>query len=130
MDNGYNPIRWDCLEQGCYMHKCHPRIEVFADCFPNKIAMSDIDGVVEINGNFLFMEWKGDGGKVSTGQHILLQRLTQLSDKVVAYVVYGDSQTMQVHQVTRYYKGNSRDYDMQLEQLKEQFRNWGQWVKR
>jgi len=130
MDNGYNPIRWNCLDQGCYMHKCHPRIEIFADCFPEKIAMSDIDGVVEINGHFLFMEWKGDGGKLSTGQHILLQRLTTLSDKVVAYVVYGDSQTMQVHKVTRYYRGNSKDYDMQLEQLMEQFRNWGKWVKR
>jgi len=92
--------------------------------------MSDIDGVVEINGHFLFMEWKGDGGKVSTGQHILLQRLTQLSNKVLAYVVYGNSQTMQVHKVTRYYKGASKDYDMQLDQLMKQFKDWGEWVKR
>jgi len=128
MNNGYNPIRWDCLDQGCYMHKCHPRIEIFADCFPEKIAMSDIDGVVEISGYFLFMEWKGRGGKLTEGQKMLIERLTALSPKVVFYLVYGDSQTMEVTKFQRYYKDKVVDYEAGLDELENQFKDWVDYV--
>jgi hypothetical protein len=48
--NGYNPMRWNCEKDGCFNVKCRPKIEQFADCFPGRIAVSDIDGIVEING--------------------------------------------------------------------------------
>tara|TARA_A100000171_G_scaffold5149_1_gene4267 strand:- start:4502 stop:4915 length:414 start_codon:yes stop_codon:yes gene_type:complete len=121
---GHNPIRWLCKQNGCYLTKCHPKIEEFAGCFPGKTAMSDIDGVIEINGYFMFMEWKGDGGRLHLGQEILLQQLTRVSDKIVAYVLYGNSVTMEVQMMTRIYGGRSETYRVSLEQVKDLFRKW------
>jgi metallo-beta-lactamase family protein len=61
-DNGFNPMRWDCAEQGCFNHKKRPKIELFADCLPGRIAFSDIDAIAEINGNLLLLEWKDPFG--------------------------------------------------------------------
>lgn len=63
-DNGYNPMQWNCERQGCFNVKKRPKIEMFADCLPRKISFSDIDGIVEINGNLLLLEWK-DHQKIS-----------------------------------------------------------------
>jgi len=57
-NNGHNPMRWDCQKQGCFNKKKRPRIEMFAECLPGKIAVGDVDGLVEIKGNFLFLEFK------------------------------------------------------------------------
>ena len=129
MDNGYNPIRWRCQSNGCYLTECHPKIEVFADCFPNRIAMSDIDGVVEINGHFIFMEWKGHGGKLTDGQKTLINRMTALSEKVIFFVVYGDSKTMEVTEFYRYHKDKRYHYKAGLDVLKEHFEIWAKAVK-
>ena len=126
---GHNPIRWSCNKKGCYLIECHPKIEEFSDCFPGKAAMSDIDGVVEINGYFMFMEWKHEGGHLHRGQEILLQQLTRVSDKIVAYVLYGNSVTMEVQMMTRIYGGRSETYRVNLEQVKDLFRKWTRMAK-
>ena len=55
---GYNPLRWDCGKSGCFNKILRPRIEEFAGCFPGRISLSDIDGIVEVGGFFLLLEWK------------------------------------------------------------------------
>lgn len=57
----------------------------------NKKAIpSNIDGVMERNGYFLFMEWKKDGEKMSLGQSILLHQLAKLP-RVFVVCVHGYS---------------------------------------
>lgn len=106
---GYNPIRWDCNASGCYNRTLRPRIEEFAGCFPGKISMSDVDGVVEIGGRFLFLEWKAKGGAVQGGQRIMFERLTALSPRVTVIVVSGHPREMMVEQVQVFERGQSRE---------------------
>jgi hypothetical protein len=75
--DGYNPLRWDCEKQGCFNKKCRPKIEIFADCFPRRINFGDVDGLVEINGKGLLLEWKSVLKDIPTGQKIAYQKLTQ-----------------------------------------------------
>ena len=50
--NGFNPLRWNCEERGCFNLQKRPKIEVFSACFRGKISFGDVDGIVEISGNF------------------------------------------------------------------------------
>lgn len=97
MADGKNPLRWDCSKSGCFNHKKRPKIEEFSCLFPGKIAMSDVDGVVEINGRFFFLEWKPAANPLARGQAILYERLTAVADDMfVVYVVAGDAESMEV----------------------------------
>ena len=98
--NGYNPMRWKCEDAGCFNLKKRPKIEVFADCFPGRIAFSDVDATVEVNGRFLFLEFKeGEPRDIPTGQRIYLQRLTLLHRYIQAIIVSANSETMDVSHV-------------------------------
>ena len=46
-------LTWDCDRQGCYHENMCPKLGVFDECLPPKMGMSDVDGIVEINGRFL-----------------------------------------------------------------------------
>lgn len=82
-------IRHNCKATGvCYLDVYHPPIHAFDRCFGGKIEMSDIDGVVERNGYFLFMEWKKPPGNLSTGQRIMLEKLSSKAG-VTCIVVSG-----------------------------------------
>jgi len=81
-DNGANPMRWDCRTQGCFNLKKRPKIERFADCLPGRIALTDVDGVTELCGNVLYLEWKSHQG-LGDGQRILFERLTALCPATV-----------------------------------------------
>src|SRR5512132_3856378 len=91
--NGYNRLRWDCLRRGCFNLKRSPKIEVFAACFPGRIHFGDVDGIVEINGNALLLEWKSEAHELPTGQRMLYERLTQ-SGLCSAMIIVGDAETM------------------------------------
>lgn len=57
----------------------------------NKKAIpSNLDGVMERNGYFLFMEWKREGESSSLGQSILLHQLAKL-ERVFVIIVHGYS---------------------------------------
>lgn len=65
----------------------------FNECFaPSRIRISDIDGVVERNGHFLFLEGKTDGAVLPRGQAILLGRLGLLPGATVC-LFYGHPPT-------------------------------------
>ena len=87
-----NPLRWDCERRGCFNVKKRPKIEQFAECLPGAIAMGDVDGIVEIKGRVLLLEWK-EALPVSTGQRILYERMTA-NLAVHVLVVIGDPETM------------------------------------
>lgn len=122
---GFNPIIWDCGQRGCWNTKCRPNIEFFKGALPRKIAMTDIDGTVEVNGSFLFMEWKSYVGKIPTGQRIYFQRLTKISDKITAVIVAGDAETMRVDSIQRIHGGKIDGWiDCDLEELFERVGRW------
>ncbi|MDB6151496.1 MAG: hypothetical protein JWQ44_2944 [Chthoniobacter sp.] len=97
-------LRWNCTDKGCFRNLC-PRLGVFDTCFPRRIGMSDIDGVVEINGRFLFLEWKSEGGFLGTGQRIMFERMTALSPRMTAIVVCGEPVSMAVRSIQVFRNG-------------------------
>lgn len=100
-------LRWICEEKGCFRMMC-PKLGSFDDCFPGAIAMSDVDGVVEIGGRFLFLEWKAQGGSVQTGQRIMFEQLTALSRKITVIVVSGHPRDMIIESVQVFSGGKAQ----------------------
>lgn len=122
---GYNPMRWDCEHRGCWKAKCSPNIEYFAHALPRKLAFSDLDGIAEVNGHFLILEWKSHGGELPTGQRILFERLTRLSSKISVVVVDGDPETMETRQVKYVHGGRYSEWrECDLEGLFDRIQKW------
>lgn len=69
-------LRHDCPTSGCYIDKL-PNWDEFIEQFPRKIRPTDVDGVVEINGHFLFLEEKGPGVMLQFGQMLMFRRLAE-----------------------------------------------------
>jgi hypothetical protein len=102
--NGYNPLRWDCAKRGCFNLKRRPKIELFADCFPGRMSFGDVDGIVEVNGNALLLEWKSEERDLPAGQRILYERLTRNSP-ISVLIVVGDAETMAVEASAIFFEG-------------------------
>lgn len=85
-------IRHDCAKLGCYKDVCIPNWELFDGCFDaksQKIKVSDVDGVVEINGHLLWLEWKRRCEELSVGQKMLYKAFTYNSLKQTVLIVVG-----------------------------------------
>ena len=125
---GYNPMRYDCSSNGCYNKTLRPRIETFAECFPRRIGMTDVDAMVELNNKFMMIEWKARGGSLSRGQEIMFEKLTKDNDLFCVYVVEGCPSTMEVTQYTRYINNMVQRFPCPngkgLETLKDNIRRW------
>ena len=87
-------LRYNCEAQGCFNKKKRPKIEVFDDCFPGRIAFGDVDAVVEMGGNFIFLEWKDANVPITTGQKIMHNKMIERGDAIL--VLNGDAETMVV----------------------------------
>lgn len=124
--SNYNPIHHDCETGGCWNKQYRPNIEFFYHALPRKITMSDIDGVVEVNGSVLFLEWKSHGGELPTGQRILAERLTQISPKITYVVVQHDpGNPMLVEAVKVAYAGKFSDWQpCDFEGLFDRVKRW------
>ncbi len=121
-------MRWDCEKRGCFNKKRRPKIEVFYDCFPGKISFGDVDGIVEINGYALMLEWKSDTLEPTTGQKIMYQRIT-ITELLTVLLVVGDAETMSVTHMGCFYKG--KQYPLQsanLENVKDKIKSWVKWA--
>ena len=117
-------LRWSCVRDGCYRNLC-PMLGAFDDCFPGKIGMSDIDGVVEISGSFLFLEWKSKGGRLTKGQRIMFERLTALSHKVTVIVVCGHPRDMTVETVQVFHGGGAdKPQTSDFDGLRKRISSW------
>jgi len=126
-DNGRNPMRWNCEAQGCFNVKKRPKIEVFADCLPGRIAFTDVDAVTEICGNFLYLEWKDHQG-LGVGQRVLFQRVTSMCPATVI-IVEGDAEQMTVRSLCTVRAGTVNDAEeADLEDLRNAIRQWSDWA--
>jgi len=53
--------------------------DFLSGCFGNtRVMPTDIDGIIERNSNFLVMEFKPEGKRLSTGQRIMLERMSKI----------------------------------------------------
>lgn len=94
-DNGYNPLGWDCSTSGCFNVKKRPKIEQFHDCLPGRISFGDVDGIVEINGYVLMLEFKPAPDTLQMGQKIMYERLST-SPQFSVLCLAGDAETMEI----------------------------------
>lgn len=128
--NGYNPMRWDCEKQGCFNIKRRPKIEIFSACFPGKISFGDVDGIVEINGKGLMLEWKTDTKTPTLGQKIMYEKLTK-EGKITVFLVVGDAEKMTITHFGVFFMGKqSTLIESDLEKVKQRIRNWVSWAQK
>lgn len=75
-------FRHSCDRDGCYVEQL-PLWDDLIDCFPRGIRPTDIDGMVEINGQFLFLEEKRAGAGPDEGQRRALLKLARFESITV-----------------------------------------------
>lgn len=130
MSDGYNPMRYNCESQGCFNVFRRPKIEQFASVLPGRIAMSDIDATVEVNGRFFFLEMKSFEGPIPTGQRIYFERLTRISPRIVVVVICGDAATMAVTSMLYIYEGRVSDWQpATLDDVKAALADFTEWAR-
>lgn len=123
-DNHPDRMRWDCDKNGCFNIKCRPKLEVFSDCFPGKINFGDVDGIIEINGKALMLEWKTRRGPLPTGQAIMYRRITE-TGLISVLCVVGDAETMECKGYSIYKGGKFFEFKPgDLGQVKKVIRKW------
>jgi len=124
----FTPMLWDCERQGCFNKKKRLKFEVFADCLPGKISFSDIDAIVEINGNLLIMEWKGHSN-VPVGQKIMFKQITRFCPALIL-VVEGNAEDMSVSRIQTVWHGEFLPaIEAGIEQLVTKINKWANWAK-
>ena len=64
---------------------------------PRGIQPSDIDGVIEINHNFLFLECKHPTEKTKRGQRLMLERLAKMRGVTVIRIIRGDDGVEEIY---------------------------------
>lgn len=122
--DGFNPLRWKCAVDGCFNIKRRPKIEVFADCFPRRINFGDVDGLVEYDGSFCLLEWKGDEGHISTGQRRSFVAFSKLAANIVV-IAQGNAESMIVTRHAYFVRGTWHGwFDGDLGAIKALLRRW------
>lgn len=127
--SGFNPMRWNCQRDGCFNVKRRPKIEIFADCFPRRINFGDVDGIVELNGFFCMLEWKGEGGSLRFGQIKSFANFTATIGNIVL-VVHGDAETMAVTAYETFWGARQLPRVAGgIEAVKGRIRRWAEWTE-
>ncbi len=78
-------FRHKCAVNGCY-YEALPNWDDLIAAFPRSIRPTDIDGMVEINGHFLFLEEKRQGQAPDAGQLRAFKALAQQPHTTVAFI--------------------------------------------
>lgn len=126
---GYNPMRWKCEQLGCFNKVARPKIELFAECFPRRIAMGDMDGYVEIGGKFLILEWKNTGCDLLEGQRLAFDALRRIPDRMFTILcIAGDAHRMTVYSAMHYTNEFSRWQDRDFAWCKLFVKRWADWA--
>ncbi|MGI0014170.1 MAG: hypothetical protein ACREBU_12125 [Nitrososphaera sp.] len=121
-------LRWNCSARGCLVKKS-PKWDKLDGCFPREIMPSDIDGMIEINKSFLFLEWKDGGAELPYGQFLALSRLTEVAP-VTALIIKGNSETMEIKSIIILWKGElSEEEECDLDGLRSFLTRWSRWAE-
>lgn len=87
-------MKWKCAEDGCFNDLKRPALGLLDSSLPGSVGFTDVDGMVELNGSFLMLEFKGPGVPLPTGQQIMFRRLTRGGRRNCVFVVEGDAHRM------------------------------------
>jgi hypothetical protein len=100
------------------------------ECFsPTRIRISDLDGIVERNGQVLFVEAKPPGKEISTGQYRLFSKLAARGFSVL--VIWGDTNIPQEAMIWAPGKAlPGRKLKADKERIKEIVCRWFSWANR
>ena len=127
--SGANPLHWDCAKQGCFNVKKRPKIEQLAECLPRRCKFGDVDGLAEVNGFGLLLEWKTSAIELPTGQRIAYEKLTR-NGVLAVLVVAGNAETMEAHASGRYFRGRWSGWtEGDLDDVKTAIRKWVKWAE-
>lgn len=88
-------FRHDCSKKDCYYEQL-PCWDDLIECFPRGIRPTDIDGMVEIQGNVLFLEEKRRGAGPDEGQRRALRAVSRRQGITVAFFRPGKSSELEV----------------------------------
>jgi hypothetical protein len=133
MTNGYNPMRWKCENDGCFNTLKRPKIEVFSSCFPGRQNFGDVDGLIERNGYFGLLEWKGKNpsgsyGMLSDGQRITYEKFSSRNGNIV-FVVRGDAETMTVDECAIFWDKSMKPFKpADLKEVQRLMTWWNEWT--
>lgn len=105
--------------------------KILDGCFGNtKIAPTDIDGLVERNGNLLILETKAPGASVPEGQSITFRRIVQQGVDAgklnVVIVIWGENGTPTKLRVYSAMHPEGKNFDDNLETLRKYVAAWFQ----
>lgn len=117
-------FRWDCSRSGCYNDNL-PSWDYLMSAFPRGIMPTDVDGMAEVNGHFLFIEQKREGASVPRGQMRALKNLSLLSVKITVLLLKEAEDGSGALKVSAIKFGVQRPWEpMSKEQLREKVRAW------
>lgn len=88
-------LRHECARSGCYIDKL-PCWDDLITMFPRSIRPMDVDGMVEINGHFLFLEEKQAGKGLESGQGAALRMLSRIPGVTVTVFRPGANTDLEV----------------------------------
>ena len=121
-------LRWNCTESGCFNQLRRPKIEQFADCFPGRIALGDVDGICQIGECFFLLEWKTQGRNILTGQRILYERLSAKGFWVL--IVNGNAETMEVQAYCEFWNGKQLQWRAaNFNDVHSRIKKWADWAE-
>lgn len=103
---------------------------VLDGCFgATKIRPTDVDGLIERHGCFLFLEAKPCGGTLTQGQSITFHALSR-QPRTWVIVLYGDPQAQRVVRITRFANGKMQDEtNPSLDRLRAMVLHWYEWAE-
>lgn len=108
----HSSFRYKCTNSGCYIQNL-PSWDYLDGSFPRGIIPTDIDGMVEVNGHFLFIEQKGPGAAPNTGQSAAFRALSMLPNVKVAIIRPGANTELELNVLSdgvgTYFQPISRD---------------------
>lgn len=126
---GHNPLRWDCEQRGCFNKLKRPKIECFADLWPGRASMGDVDGIVEIAGQVLMLEWKSHTDAIPRGQQLMYERITRGCAPAVVCVA-GDAERMTVQAHKVFWQGAESPWiASDMDSLRARMSKWRRWAQ-
>lgn len=129
MKVGFNPLHYSCEMQGCFNKKHRLKFEVFFESLPGRISFTDIDGITEVAGNALMIEWKSKPGSLPTGQRIMFERITK-GQMISVICVAGDAQNMNATHFAKVFNGKVYPWNnCSIEDVNRTIKNWSIWAK-
>lgn len=96
--DSFKKMDWECSRNGCFNEIKRLDFGAFFDCWPQKISMSDVDGICEIDGAFLMLESKESGRPLGYAMGRLLFQFCCMP-RCVGFCAWGNLRAREVDRI-------------------------------